>query len=127
MLLTETQATEKWCPHTRFVFGNNDSAANRWDSVNTTQLSPKHCQCIGARCMAWRWFDEFITKSAIRNVLGNPWAETEADTDGRPPDVPADWEFCPAAEDTSACWREPEAATNAKRRGYCGLSGLPKI
>jgi hypothetical protein len=126
MLLTEIQATEKWCPHARFVFGNNDTAANRWDGVNTTLLSPSQCQCIGARCMAWRWFDPLV-KPATRNVLGNSWAEAESDTGGRPHEVPADWEFVPADDDNGACWREPEAGTNARRRGYCGLSGVSSI
>jgi len=126
MLLTETQAAKKWCPHVRFAFGDDDSAANRWESVSETLLAPSKCQCIGSDCMAWRWLDPSV-KPAMRNVLGNSWAETEADTDGRPPEVPADWEFCPATDEDAACWREPEAAANAKRRGYCGLSGLPKI
>ena len=107
MLLTELQAAEKWCPHTQL-------------------LSPVACRCIGAQCMSWRWFDDHVWP-AFRKVLGNPEAETEAETEGRPSEIPADWEFV-SFSDTGcegAHWREPEAATNARRRGYCGLAGVP--
>lgn len=57
MLLTEEQASTKWCPHSRYN-SNGELASNRWkQSLPEDQphaLNPVPCRCIASECMAWR-------------------------------------------------------------------------
>lgn len=49
MLLTEKEAKEKWCPHSRQNWG--DATYNRQDNGDAAPS----CLCIASGCMAWRW------------------------------------------------------------------------
>lgn len=52
MLLTEDEATKKWCPFARDIdCGRGASGFNR--PVDLAGAS----ECIGSRCMAWTWED----------------------------------------------------------------------
>jgi hypothetical protein len=66
-LATEEEATQKWCPFARVLLPVNQ-AGNRVSTFHM-QLAEKSgssdaehyrrqvadCNCIGSRCMAWRW------------------------------------------------------------------------
>ena len=51
MLLSETDATKKWCPMTRYILdANNNLISNRQGQVNDPWDS-----CLGSGCMLWEW------------------------------------------------------------------------
>jgi hypothetical protein len=56
---TEKQAAEMWCPFVRLA--NDRGTWNRGlgrDPINTdgnVTFGNFACNCLGARCMAWRW------------------------------------------------------------------------
>ena len=67
--MTEEEAKTKWCPFARVIVHRSDNegdgrdcslVANRGYSVIKSQLS----FCIGAHCMAWRWFSEHDSVTA---------------------------------------------------------------
>ncbi len=100
---TERQASELWCP---MEHGKDDE--------ETT--------CIGSGCAAWRWAEDHPALKSVR--CADPNATTEPP---RPaPYVPASWVFCPSGDD-HACWVEPSAEAQARRRGYCGLAGVVQV
>ena len=107
MLLTELQAAEKWCPHTQL-------------------LSPVACRCIGAQCMSWRWFDDHVWP-AFRKVLGNPEAETEAETEGRPSEIPGRLgvRLLQRHGLRRRLLARARSRHQRKTQGYCGLAGVP--
>lgn len=47
MIVTETEAFEKWCP-----FARADITAR--ERVEDGKPGPNSSRCIGSRCMAWR-------------------------------------------------------------------------
>jgi hypothetical protein len=47
--MTEQEATQKWCPHSRKYYGRG--SINRTD----TDAKPGGTHCIGSKCMMWRW------------------------------------------------------------------------
>lgn len=54
--MTETEASDKWCPFSRRY--NDNGSYNR---AGPPPYSPAGCNCIGAKCMAWRWIqDELV-------------------------------------------------------------------
>jgi hypothetical protein len=73
VLLTENEATQKWCPFSRALlvhveddegepFDEQDPVHNRLvvEGVNDQGFSPDEeldqgKTCLGSRCMAWRW------------------------------------------------------------------------
>lgn len=61
--MTEEEASKRWCPFARYVVTHNDEIAisshNRI-SGTFTQENPETLvanvgDCLGSRCMAWRW------------------------------------------------------------------------
>ena len=99
MLLTESEAKTKWCPHVRIQFVGQ--AANRIGEFNFRIASAadreyfdnqqKDCNCIASACSQWRWADK-------APFSGVPRTQAECD----------------------------ELNTRqAPRRGYCGLAGVP--
>ncbi len=95
MLLTETEARDRWCPHARVIYGGPTfNRLGELSTANPTELNPEICRCIASACMAWRWGE---------------WALTDVRTtteDGRPMVVQVDDRSQPT-------------------RGYCGLAGRP--
>lgn len=107
MLLTEKEASGKWCP----------SGAR---------------QCLGSGCMAWRWSEsEPSTHNRFRVAVGD---ENATEEPPRPADLPADWVFAPRGDDNYAGWSEPDRERDERhqhrltlRRGYCGLARAPEF
>ncbi len=50
---TEQQASEKWCPHIRMAIVMTDGSL----SLGNVALGTRP-ECIGSRCMQWRWFED---------------------------------------------------------------------
>lgn len=76
-LVTQEQAGQNWCPFARAIIvgkTGQSMAHNRHmgvvdetpDAEGRVQLSmsdnPESCRCIGARCMAWSWWDALPEK-----------------------------------------------------------------
>ena len=100
MLLTETEARDRWCPHARVPDASaDDSAIVGVNRLHTTDdrcnlVMPASTDCLGSGCMAWRWGE---------------WALTDVHTttgDSRPMVVQVEDRARPT-------------------RGYCGLAGRP--
>jgi hypothetical protein len=99
MIVTETEAKEKWCPFARVGI----HAANRsYDDVDeelpsawfrptepSNEGNPNEAHCIGSRCMMWRWVPS------------------------DPKELPHRYSFNEAGK--------PERIENDPTRGYCGL------
>jgi len=58
---TEKEASAMWCPFVRHCFDDGVGGSfNRGDGSDQLKLSTKpgsnySCNCLGSRCMAWRW------------------------------------------------------------------------
>lgn len=50
MLMTEDQASTKWCPHAR-QSAEDFSTYNRMEDGTVSES----CLCVASGCMAWRW------------------------------------------------------------------------
>lgn len=48
MFLSEADAKKKWCPFSRAHDGENRIG-------NEVNMTPTGTNCIGSRCMVWRW------------------------------------------------------------------------
>jgi len=66
--MTEAEATERWCPFARVLHWDQitadpprifvGGAVNRVDIRDPNAGDDRRlCNCIGSRCMAWRWAD----------------------------------------------------------------------
>lgn len=57
--MTEEEARTKWCPMVRFAANEEDSAANRWPSLDkpVVTMTPDESMCIASDCMMWVWSD----------------------------------------------------------------------
>lgn len=51
MLVSETEAREKWCPFARVLKHTGSAAA----AVNRTNQENLLGTCLGSQCMAWRF------------------------------------------------------------------------
>ena len=71
---TEKQAEAMWCPFVRYT---SDTDSGSWGR-GTTPENPANvaangtsrnysCNCIGSRCMAWRWADTSLVIRAKRD------------------------------------------------------------
>lgn len=116
MLMTHDQARMTWCPLMRYANGMQSTNC----AVNIDADQPPGCQ--GRFCAMWRWgedekaFKMFVCEDVQANVEPT-----------RPEHVPASYAFEPhdPAEGQPAAWVEPDADRQARRRGYCGLAGMP--
>lgn len=58
MIVTESEATAKWCPHSR-VFTLQEGREDTMTSAGTNRFEngalPKGSRCLGSQCMSWRW------------------------------------------------------------------------
>jgi len=70
---TEKQAAEMWCPFVRHSDLQSD-AGGSWNrgpaADNRVNLDPDGegewaCNCIGSRCMAWRWRESASSPNRI--------------------------------------------------------------
>ena len=53
MLLTETEARDRWCPHARVIYGGPTfNRLGELSTANPTELNPEICRCIASACMA---------------------------------------------------------------------------
>lgn len=50
--MTEDEAKTKWCPFSRVSKDGTAPSCNRGNDEGKT---PVGSDCIGSRCMAWRW------------------------------------------------------------------------
>lgn len=112
-MYTQTEAKKKWCQFVRALMDN--VGAHRTD--NDEPIG----ECIASRCAAWRWSENpgrnFMAVAAYRNRVEEP---------PRPSSIQTSWEWVPYdADEEPAFWREPEAAWDARREGFCGLAGKP--
>ena len=130
MLVTEKEASEKWCPHVRIARDESIRGGDYGPLVggcNTDALGgvrvPSSCRCIGSRCMAWRWgprpTPRFYTYSAP-----DSFAQTEP---SRPSIVPDSWEFEPFDGTNGARWVEPDYDVESRWPGFCGLAGRAEV
>lgn len=78
MMLTETQAREKWCPAARMTqVGAGVGGVNRVVDREDRSSKPHYqngCMCVASDCMWWRWGD-LKTQSTIEGycgMAGNP-------------------------------------------------------
>jgi hypothetical protein len=96
---TEEQAMKKYCPH-------------------------NHKTCVGRTCAVWMWTE----KPPEPIELSHP-DKSAVDPTDRPPEIPASYVFYSSlpARLRPAFWREPEAETFARWRGYCGLTRKHEI
>lgn len=127
MIVTETEAKERWCPHARVPLyaacatgEESPAAANRaapGSSESVRAGAAEQCRCLGSGCMAWRWIAPPVPRMQTRHYSqAELVALREARTPGgyvevRQTDLP----------------RVAEALRHeADGLGYCGLSGAPK-
>lgn len=62
MTYTEEEALNKWCPHA--VASHTDPRAGIQPHKLEKQDKPPLHNCIGSRCMSWRWKMRFGTDPA---------------------------------------------------------------
>ena len=95
--MTEQEAKTKWCPFARIpVIGDRaDVTCNRANAD-----ADKYANCIGSRCMAWRWmsFTPHATFPASSKAI---------------------------AEDHVAQIEKHDIGAAPQIGGYCGLAGEP--
>ncbi|MEW5888018.1 MAG: hypothetical protein AB1768_03055 [Pseudomonadota bacterium] len=103
MLLTKEGAEKKWCPLAR----------SEYDSA---------CKCIADGCATWRWSDHVERRIFVAE---NVTAEAEGEAGPKPAHCEG-WEFCPFETDPAG-WVEPIEEAEKRRRGYCGLAGMPSL
>jgi hypothetical protein len=117
MIVTESEAKEKWCPFSRVAFPAGESA-NRVSDVRLSMSGPdgeyfqrwqKDTHCIGSRCMAWRAQqrtieDDFTVSPPHRSVTDTGYCGLS----GEPK-----WPRIVQTEKRS----EPEASRHAPYRG----------
>lgn len=122
MLMNEAEAKTKWCPMMQFVIGPQDrkwqgaAYTNRCQELNTDKVN-----CIASGCPMWRWAEDWHVR--IHNCDRKDMrAEKEPE---RPSYVPKAYIFISADEECEAHWVEPADDAMARRRGYCGLAGVP--
>ena len=78
--------------------------------------------CVASDCMAWRWMAE----GSDRRRIVCPYRHATTEDGMTRPAMAASWIFAPYdGSDYPAQWLEPEADQQARRRGYCGLAGMP--
>ena len=63
MIVTEGEASTKWCPFVRLSMGQGEQispAFNRFVFLKDESLenNGNGVRCIGSECMAWRWVPE---------------------------------------------------------------------
>jgi hypothetical protein len=128
MLKTEKQAQEGWCPMVRSLARVHDApmapvaAANTYPYYSDDRRA-ESVNCIGSRCMMWRWGDNFNLRQKFHQATGEDATATTEPP--RPAGVPADWTWEEYEGDGYSGWLEPEADMLARRVGYCGLAGHP--
>lgn len=84
------------------------------------QLS-RAARCVANECVMWRWVaGTNVRKRRFVDYLGETVPK-------RPNDVGPEWVFVPRNEENGepAFWTEPEEMQKSRRRGYCGLAGIP--
>lgn len=99
MILTESQARDRHCPHT--LVG-----------------------CDASDCMMWRWAEPVRLRFTMAPDEFNTIGENDPEPP-RPSHVPASWTWCPCVEDPAG-WVEPNESAMARRCGFCGLAGKPE-
>jgi hypothetical protein len=74
-MLTEKQAREKWCPHSRDSSTGGNRA--RFGAQEALQYEAEACAdfpCIASACMAWRWAGWEIDPKSGRPIVSKPVA-----------------------------------------------------
>lgn len=83
-----------------------DNAIPEAEAVGKICVSIQIGNCIGSRCMGWRWVDPEYERTRLVDAGGEP--------DG------AGWEVR-NPPGIGPCWQRKTIV----RRGYCGLAGSP--
>ena len=120
MMLTEQEAITKICP-----ILDVDRHFRPYDSVNEYRAAP--LQCRASKCMAWR-LGRLPNKKAIEHAISaeecREIIEKDLDDPQRPEGIPQSYIF--TVNPRRAYWVEDDESCEARRKGYCGLVGLPK-
>lgn len=53
-MITEAEASAKWCPFSRVMNTAGGGGGNRWDRSGAPAAGPDGSLCLGSDCMAWR-------------------------------------------------------------------------
>lgn len=61
MLMTEKEASTKWCPHGRHADIGRDATANF------------NSRCVGTGCSQWRWYEREKEKVTAAEPPGKGW------------------------------------------------------
>jgi len=77
--MTEDEAKEKWCPHTVIAGGYNRLwSSDAEDGTVRADRVDASANCIGSRCMSWRWRtlcdgqNEFPHEDGYCGLAGKP-------------------------------------------------------
>ena len=108
-MMTEDEATEKWCPHARLL----EPYAEKTSINRGTDDAPVSL-CIGSACMAWRWAGVEVEQKL------QPKDQRRFDGGG----IEADgWRYVVSYDDGMDLFER--AKSDGKKLGYCGLAGTP--
>ena len=120
MMLTEKEARLKYCP----VLGTEEDSLP--DPV-TDKYGVAPLLCRGADCMAWRRGRRPEPLTIPHNMSADErhrLIEKALPDPPRPEGVPESYVFI--ARRDEAFWGETRDGQEARRKGYCGLIGLPE-
>lgn len=98
MMLTESEAKQRWCPFARVTNPWNRPGFNRYEDAGGHQSSTTEAACIGSACMAWRWAESIGGEIVWTEVVNN-----------------------------GTVYAKPTGLKHeAPTQGYCGLAGKPR-
>jgi hypothetical protein len=122
-MLSEEEASKRWCPHTRMSPVSDDGkyVAPAFNSTVWPEGEIKRTTCIGSKCMAWRWTKpqkELAYPAPRGNLIGitgafgTSWSEPP-----RPSWINSEWTW----DERRAMWTFDGIVSDPG--GYCGLAG----
>ena len=132
MMLTARDAIMKVCP---FMSGPvqrvEDTLLNAGDAYEGESDAGEHmffAGCRASECMAWRFGKLPMTLATIPHVMTTEERleiiKKDLPEPPRPENVPEDYIFM--VSPGQACWVETMEGAIVRRKGYCGLVGLPE-
>ena len=120
-MLTEQEARNKICP---FLGTEKDSLPDPY----TEEYGVSPLLCRGSRCMAWRFTKLPVSLLTIPHAMTADerlkMIQQDLPDPPRPSDVPEGYVF--TVSPGKAAWVESEESAKTRRKGYCGLVGLPE-
>ena len=123
MLLTESEAKARWCPHARIPLyaaspadEESPASANRpmpGTSAYASNATQDATRCIASGCMAWRFAQMEPPRFVVRELDPVEMASWQRERAGE----------AGYLEVTARDPQEPVAIEAVTRLGYCGLAG----